>query len=203
MNSTYIILAKFGYTLAVIFILSRYIYYPNKGKSEYLFTFILMSTTIYFICLLVQRAELTLGFALGIFAVFGIIRYRTAPIYPREMTYIFMCAGIAAKNSLLSYDYQSFDRVLISDIILLLLAGLLEYFLLRGKSLINKKIVFNQLDLIHPDKRVELMQELDNSFGIKDIKKIKVGKINVSQNTANLNVSFLDKNDDHIPDSGD
>ena len=198
-----IVTLKFWYTIAIIFILSKYIYYPNNGKREYLFTFVLMSATIYFICLLVQKVEVSLGFALGIFAVFGIIRYKTRPISPREMTYIFICAGIAAKNSLLSANNEYIDRILWSDITLLVLAGLLEYYLVKGTILIRKRILCNKLDLIHPDNREELEKELSSSFGIQNIEKIKVGKINMDKNTADLVVYFIDKNSEHIPSSKD
>lgn len=196
-----IVSLKLWYTLAIIFVLSKYIYYPNNGKKEYLFTFVLMSATIYFICLLVQKVEVSLGFALGIFAVFGIIRYKTRPISPREMTYIFICAGIAAKNSLLSANENYFDRILLSDVTLLLLAGLLEYYLAKGNMQINKRIVCNRLDLIHPEKRAQLEKELSDSFGIQNIKKIKVGKINMDKNTADLVVYFVDKSSEHIPNT--
>ncbi|MGL1885623.1 MAG: DUF4956 domain-containing protein [Reichenbachiella sp.] len=202
MNVLLMLLLKFWYTLAIIFVLSRFIYYPNKGKKEYFFTFVLMSATIFLICLLVQKVEISLGFALGIFAVFGIIRYRTVSISTREMTYIFVCAGVAAKNSLLPLE-TSFDRILITDLSLLMVAGALEYFLFRAPALISKKIVYNQLDLIHPDKRVELEEQLGTSFGITNIKKIKVGKIDLLKKSANLNVFFVDSHDDHISNTKD
>ncbi len=189
---------KFWYTIAVVFIMGRFFYYPNKGKKEYLFTFLLLAAVIAFICILVKRVELSLGFALGIFAIFSIIRYRTTPISPREMTYIFLSAGIAAKNSLVPDD-MPFLKLLSSDISLLLIAGLLEYFLFRGK-VICKSIIYDNLRLINPDIREELKNDLKQRFGISEIEKIKVGKIDAVKNTVRLMVYFKDPDENNFED---
>ncbi len=91
---------KFWYTVAIVFILARFLYFPRKGKKEYLFTYILLAAMIALLCIIISRLEISFGFALGIFAIFSLIRYRTEPISPREMTYIFLSTGIAAKNQL-------------------------------------------------------------------------------------------------------
>ncbi len=191
-------LIKFWYTVAIVFIMSRFLYYANKGKKEYLFTCILLSAMISLICILVSRVELSLGFAIGIFALFGIIRYRTTPISPREMTYIFLSAGIAAKNTLAPQDME-FYKILASDVSLLLLAGLLEYFLFREKLSI-KIMVYNNLKLIHPEKRHELFQDLNKRYGISGIEKIKVGKIDNVKNSVRLLIYFKDSGDNNFYD---
>jgi len=191
-------LLRFWYTVAVVFIMSRFFYYVNKGKKEYLFACTLLAAMISLICILVSRVELSLGFAIGIFALFGIIRYRTTPISPREMTYIFLSAGIAAKNSLAPQDLE-FYKLLASDVSLLLLAGLLEYFLIKEK-LSSKIMVYNNLELIHPKKHHELVQDLDKRYGISGIQKIKVGKIDNVKNSVRLLVYFNDSGDNNFND---
>jgi hypothetical protein len=93
-------LLTFWYTVGVVFLMARFLYYTNRGKNEYLFTCVLLSAMILLICLLLSRVDLTLVFAIGIFALFGILGYRTIPILPREMTYIFLSAEIAVKNAM-------------------------------------------------------------------------------------------------------
>jgi len=189
-------LMKFWYSVAVVFILARFIYFVHNGKKEYLFTCILLAAMISLLCILVSRVELSLGFAIGIFALFGIIRYRTTPISPREMTYIFLSAGIAAKNALAPQDME-FYKLLITDISLLVLAGLLEYFLFREKLSI-KIIVYNNLELIHPGKRPELLQDLGQKYGITEIEKIKVGKIDAVKSAVRLQIFFTDSGENHF-----
>ena len=189
-------LIKFWYTMTVVFILSRFFYFRYQGKKEILFTLILLSAIIAFLCILISRVELSLGFALGIFAIFGIIRYRTVQVTPREMTYLFLAAGTAAKNILAPEDIE-FYRLLISDVSIILLAGMAEYFLFRRKEA-TKRIVYNNLDLINPEKRTALENDLRTRFGITDIDKIKVGDINTAKNTAELFVAFQDTGDNNF-----
>ena len=191
-------LIRFWYTVTIVFMMSRFFYYVNKGKKEYLFACTLLAAMISLICILVSRVELSLGFAIGIFALFGIIRYRTTPISPREMTYIFLSAGIAAKNSLAPQDME-FYKLLASDVSLLLMAGLLEYFLFKEK-LSSKIMVYNNLELIHPEKHHELVQDLDKRYGISGIEKIKVGKIDNLKNSVRLLIYFNDSGDNNFND---
>jgi len=191
-------LIRFWYTVTIVFMMSRFFYYVNKGKKEYLFACTLLAAMISLICILVSRVELSLGFAIGIFALFGIIRYRTIPISPREMTYIFLSAGIAAKNSLAPQDLE-FYKLLASDVSLLLMAGLLEYFLFKEK-LSSKIMVYNNLDLIHPDKHPELIQDLNKRYGISGIQKIKIGKIDNVKNSVRLLIFFKDSGDNNFND---
>ena len=191
-------LFRFWYTIAVVFILGRFLYYPNKGKKEFLFTYILLAAIISLVCLLISRVELTLGFAFGIFAIFAIIRYRTIPIAPREMTYIFLCAGIAAKNALAPEEIELF-KFLVTDFSILLLAGISEYFLFK-KTLIIKEIVYNNLELINPEKRELLYTDLKDKFGISNIEQIQIGKIDMVKNSVRLRVKFKDSGNNYIDD---
>jgi hypothetical protein len=188
-----ITILDFFYILLVVFILGRFIYYPNQGKPEFLFTYLLMAAIISVLCIIISRVSFSLGFALGIFAVFGIIRYRTLPISPREMTYIFLSAGIAAKNALVLGEIE-FYRLVAADIFILATAASAEYFILR-KEPNSKLIVYDNLNLIHPDQRPQLMEDLNQRFGISNIKSIKVGKIDAVKNSARLMVYFLDTED--------
>ncbi len=185
-----ITILKFAYTIAIVFILARFIYFPRNGKKDYVFTFLLLAAIISELCMLVSRMDMSFGFALGIFAIFSLIRYRTFPVTPREMTYIFLSVGIAAKNHLAPEQIE-FYKFLVTDGIILLLAGAVEYLLLRDKYT-TKVIVYNHLDLIHPNRREELYKDLNIKFGISDIKNVKVGKIDAPKNSARLRITFKD-----------
>jgi hypothetical protein len=189
---------RFCYTVGVVFLLARFMYYPNKGRKEFLFTYLMLAAIVAQLCLLISRVEISFGFALGIFAIFSLIRYRTDPISARELTYILLCVGIAAKNHLAPDDLE-FYKLLVTDALILLLVGALEYFLLRHE-VTTKVIVYNNLELIHPDKRTELMADLDARFGISNIRTLKVGKIDVPKNTARLQVTFIDSSKSNFSD---
>lgn len=188
---------KFWYTIIVVFILARALYYPKQGKKEFLFSFTMLSAVIFMICVLIKNVELGLGFAVGIFAIFGIIRYRTVQIKTREMTYLFLCIGVAAKNSLVPIE-ENFLRVLYTDIYILVIVYLLEYVLTPKSKTKRKEVTYTNLDMIHPDKREELKSELNSAYGFGTIEKIQVGKIDQLKNSVKLHVIFKDEDQNHI-----
>ena len=92
------LLIRFAFNLFVILIGVRWLYYPMAKRKDYLFTYILISAVVFLLCFLLENVKLQLGFALGLFAIFGIIRYRTDAIPIKEMTYLFLVIGISVIN---------------------------------------------------------------------------------------------------------
>jgi len=188
-------LIDFGYTMLLVLIISGLLYYKRNGKRTFFFTYVLVAAVIFQLCMMLARVPLELGFAIGLFAIFGIIRYRTSPISPREMTYLLVCAGIAAKNAL-AIDHIEIYKIFITDGALLGLIILMELVIFK-KSMMIKTIVYNKLDLLHEDLRPQLFSDLEASFGIKNIEKIRVGRIDTIKNSAVLKVYFHDTADQH------
>ncbi|MCB0813068.1 MAG: DUF4956 domain-containing protein, partial [Flavobacteriales bacterium] len=84
------------------FVLIRVIYYPIHRKKDYLFTYFLFNILIFFLCVLLNNVKLSIGFAFGLFAIFGILRYRTEQIGIKDMTYLFSVITLAVINALVS-----------------------------------------------------------------------------------------------------
>jgi len=112
------------------------------------------------------------------------------------MTYLLVCAGIAAKNAL-AIDHTEYVKIVATDLLLLGLIILLELFLFKKRSAV-KTIIFNKLELLHEDVRPQLISDLETSFGIKNIEKIQVGRIDTVKKSAVLKVYFHDKGDQHF-----
>ncbi len=186
----------FSYTIILITLIAGFLYYRRNGQKAFFFTYVLVAAVVFQLCLLLVRIPMELGFAIGLFAIFGIIRYRTSPINPREMTYLLVSAGIAAKNAL-TLDFMEHYKILVSDAMLVLIIVLLELLLFKKSSRV-KIIVYNKLELIHEDLRPQLISDLETSFGIKNIQKIQVGKIDTVRNSAQLKVHFLDTGDQNF-----
>ena len=186
----------FSYTIILITLIAGFLYYRRNGQKAFFFTYVLVAAVVFQICIMLVRIPMELGFAIGLFAIFGIIRYRTSPINPREMTYLLVSAGIAAKNAL-ALEYFEHYKILASDALIVLIIVLLELLLFKKSSRV-KIIVYNKLDLIHEDLRPQLISDLETSFGIKNIQKIQVGKIDTVRNSAQLKVYFLDTEDQNF-----
>lgn len=185
------IMIRFGFNLVIAVIIVRYIYYRKTRRKDYLFTYLLINTLVFFLAYLLSDVELKLGFAFGLFALFGILRYRTNPVPIKEMTYLFVVIGTSVINSI-SDEYIPIAEVLMSNFAIIVILYLLEFaFLLSHES--SKRILYEKIDLIKEDKRDELIQDLRKRTGI-NIHRVEVNSINFLRDTARIVIFYYDKN---------
>lgn len=113
-------LLRFSFNMLVVWLMIHCLYYPKSGRRDYYFTFMLISISIFFLIFLLGGVKLKIGFALGLFAIFGIIRYRTESMPVREMTYLFCIIAISVINALAITI--SYIELLVTNVIFLLAA---------------------------------------------------------------------------------
>jgi len=184
------LLVRFGINLAVIILLVRWLYYSGSRRKDYLFTYILISTVVFFLCYLLESVTLQIGFALGLFAIFGIIRYRTNPMPIKEMTYLFLVIGVSVINALTAGT--SIYEILFANLAVLLITfGLEKVWLLRHTS--SKTIVYEKINLIVPEKYDEMIADLRQRTGIQEIKKVEIGSINFLKDTCRMIIYYDDR----------
>jgi len=182
---------RFGINLLVVLLLVRWLYYSASRRKDYLFTYILISSVVFLLCFLLESVTLQIGFALGLFAIFGIIRYRTNPMPIKEMTYLFLVIGISVINALTTETGMA--EILFANVIVVLVTfGLEKIWLLRHVS--SKTIIYEKINLIVPEKYDEMVADLKERTGIKDIKKVEIGKINFLKDTCRMIIYYEDKN---------
>jgi len=188
------LIMRFTLNLGVIMVLIRWLYYTGKRRKDYLFTYVSISTIIFLICYLLANVNLQVGFALGMFAIFGIIRYRTSAISIKEMTYLFLIIGVSVINALANFE-TSLSEVIFSNLAIILITfGLEKIWLLRHES--EKTIIYDRLELIKPDRYEELTADLVERTGIMKINKISVGKVDYVKNQVTLTIYFEINGDD-------
>lgn len=181
------LIIRFAFNFLVIFILVRGIYYMKNKRKEYVFIFFLMNAVIFLLCFILQKYQVELGFALGLFAMFGIIRYRTDPIPIKEMTYIFMVVGVGVFNALAG-EKISYAELFLANLIVLLITWYLErYWMLKQNETI--RINYEKIELIHPDRREELIEDLRERTGL-DIVSVTVVRMSFMRDSARLMVSY-------------
>ncbi len=182
---------RFFYNLGIIFFIARVVYFRVSRRADYFFTYLLVSSIVFIICNMLDATTFQIGFALGLFAVFGIIRYRTTPIPIREMTYLFIVIGISVKNALLSAD-TGLIRALFADSILVLITWSAQDFLVRHK-MIRKTIVYKNIELLKPDRYEELLEDLSSMSGFP-VEKAQVGRVDYVKRSARVRIWFYEKN---------
>ncbi len=180
---------RFALNLGVILILVRWLYYSSAKRKDYLFTYILISSIVFLLCFLLESVKLQIGFALGLFAIFGIIRYRTNSIPIKEMTYLFLIIGISVINALTSTKTTLADLLFTNLVIVLLTFGLEKVWLLKHES--SKLVIYEKIDMIRAGHSVELIKDLEERTGIDKINRIEVGKINFLRDTCEITIFYF------------
>lgn len=182
------LLLRFTLNLIVILVLVRWLYYSTTKRKDYLFTYILISTLIFLLCYLLASVKLQIGFALGLFAIFGIIRYRTSSIPIKEMTYLFLIIGVSIINSLADAK-TSVTEVLFTNFIIIALTFCMEKIWLQKREL-SKIVTYEKIDLIKPERIQELIKDLQERTGIQQITRVEIGKIDFLKDTCKLQIFY-------------
>lgn len=187
------LIIRFSLNLGVILILVRWLYFSTTKRKDYLFTYILISSIVFLLCFLLENVILQIGFALGLFAIFGIIRYRTDAIPIKEMTYLFLTIGISVINAL-SGDKTGVLEVLFTNFAIIALTyGLEKRWLLKHES--SKNIVYEKIEMIKPESRNELIADLQNRTGIEKIDRIEIREIDFLKDVAYLRIFYETRED--------
>jgi hypothetical protein len=180
------LLIRFAFNSVVVWCIIHLLYFPKSKRLDYYFTFTLISLSIFFLIFLLGSVKLKIGFALGLFAIFGIIRYRTESMPVREMTYLFVIIAVSVINALGSPE--SYIELIITNALFLLTIWLCE----RNRSLkhlSDKLILYDRIDLIVPERREELLNDIHKRTGL-EIKKIDIGAIDFLHDTVMLKVYY-------------
>lgn len=185
------LMLRFVFNFIVTFIIVRRIYYPRTHRRDFFFTFVLISAVVFLMCFLLESVKLQLGFALGLFAVFGIIRYRTTTIPIKEMTYLFIVIGISVINALANKKI-SYAELVFANLAVLVIS----YFVERLKTLEPESyatVMYEKIELVTPERKQELIQDLEAKLGVK-ISRIEVTNVDYIRDQAKINVYFLKSN---------
>lgn len=198
------LILRFSLNFLILFCIVRIIYYSMRKRTDYLFSFFLFNTLVFSICILLNSVEVGIGFAFGLFAVFGILRYRTETIPIREMTYFFIVITIAVINGVTNQNVSLFELLFINLIILAITYILEKSINLQKRG--HKKIVYEKIELIKPENRKQLIHDLKERTGL-DIQKVKIGNINFLRDVADIEIYYkedisLDVTNNHklLPD---
>ncbi|MBP9151155.1 MAG: DUF4956 domain-containing protein [Flavobacteriales bacterium] len=174
---------------AVAFVIIRMIYYPVQQRKDYLFTYFIFNLLIFFLSYLLSSVKLQLGFAFGLFAIFGILRYRTEALAIKEMTYLFVVIAIAVINALANKKI-SMAELMFTNVAIVGVTYVLERkWLLRHET--NKTIVYEKIELIKPENYELLVQDLEERTGLK-ILRVQIGKVDFLRDVAELRIFFFD-----------
>ena len=173
--------------ILAVFCLIRFIYFPIYRSRENVFTFFIFNLIIFFITYLLNKVEMSLGAAFGLFAVFSMLRYRTEDISIKDMTYLFLAIAMGLINAV---SKGSWDELLLLNFILIMITFLLESSILMKKE-VSKVVLYENIELIKPERRQELIADLEKRTGVK-INHIIIGKIDFLRDSAMVHIFYYE-----------
>ncbi len=183
------LLIRFLFNLVFVVVLVRGVYYPAQKRKDFLFSYISLSIIIFLLCYVLVDVDMDTGFALGLFAIFGIIRYRTDAIPIKEMTYLFIAIGLSVLNALSGKQVSYAELAFANLVVIAATYGLEKVWLLRHEA--SKVIVYEKIELVRSDNREALLEDIQQRTGIK-VNRFEVGKIDFLRDTAVIIIYFYE-----------
>ncbi len=178
---------RFGFNLIATFFVVVMLYARNSKRKEFYFSYFAISIAVFMLVFLLQDVKLELGFALGLFAIFGIIRYRTDAIPIKEMTYLFVIIAVSVINAL-SKDFLGYIELTLVNILLVGALWILEHILmLRQED--SLQVIYENIENIHEEKEAELIADLEKRTGIK-IRRYRIDKVDFLRDVARITIYF-------------
>jgi hypothetical protein len=177
------LLARLAIDLVFATIVIRFVYFKLYRNREYIFTYYVFNIITFCLCFLLRKVPIDLGFALGLFAVFGILRYRTEPIRIRDLTYLFIVIGLGILNAVVNKKI-SVAEVLAVNVVIVGATMLLELGQSKNRSH-STPILYDNLELLKPGKRDELMADLKERTGL-DLIRVEVVRIDMLRDSAEM-----------------
>lgn len=187
-------------------IIARAFYFPKSRRRDFFMTYILVGFCIFMLIHLMGDAKIKTGIAMGLFAIFCIMRYRTESVPIREMTYLFLIISLAAINALawqadisskhpdfLGPELTAIGELIAVDLAFILVIWLTEH-LNFAKGLSSKYIKYDKIDLIVPERQDELLADLKRRTGL-DITKVDIGSIDFLKDMALIKIFYNDTDD--------
>ena len=194
---------RFGANLLVCWILVHFFYYRKSRRRDYYFTFMVFSSAMLMLLYIMGNVEVGVGLTLGLFAIFGVIRYRTETVPIREMTYLFVIIALAAVNGLApvyklvgatslhphyALSWGSVGIMLLANALVVVLVWVLESECLSRRSA-TKLVLYDRIELIVPERREELIADLQKRLGVQ-VTGVEIGHVDFLKDSAFIKVTF-------------
>ncbi|HYV53465.1 MAG TPA: DUF4956 domain-containing protein [Chitinophagaceae bacterium] len=168
-------------------VLVRFIYFRIYRKKDYLFTFFLFNIIIFIITYLLNKVDMSMGAAFGLFAVFSMLRYRTEGITTKDMTYLFIVIAMGLITAVSKGTY--FELVVIDFILIAFTYALDGNWLVRNEM--AKNIIYENIDMIRPENHDQLMADLRKRTGL-DIHRFSVNRVDFLRDVANIKIYYYE-----------
>ena len=186
LEGTVLMLVRLGVDLLATAVLILGVYYPRHRRPDHVFSCMVINLVTFMLCYLTQRTSIQLGFALGLFAVFGILRYRTESLAIRDLTYLFAGIGLAIFNGMPAAT-QGAGELLFVNVVLVGFVALLELTGWAGRG--QHPVLYDNLPLLAPQRRAELLADLARRTGLAVV-DVRIDRLDLLRESAELTIYY-------------
>ena len=186
-DNIFLLLLRLSINLFFTSIVVFLIYVRRYGKSEYVFTYVMFNLITFILCFQLRQVPIELGFALGLFAVFDILRYRTESIRINELTYLFVVIGIGILNAVVNDKISLGELLIVNTLIAGLAAFLVQFFL--GCNDLQLRVIYDDLQVLRTKDETALISDLSTRTGL-EIVKIEIVKIDLLRDVAEIQILY-------------
>lgn len=186
-GSAIMLLARLGLNMLVTTVVVRFVYYRLYRNRDYVFTYFLINLITFTLAYLLSNVPIELGFALGLFAVFGILRYRTEAIRVRNLTYLFVVIGIALLNALANGGI-TLAELLIANVVIVGTVAVLEAAPFSGREE-SRLVNYDRLDLLSPEAAAELLEDLRKRTHLP-VERFEIGDVDLLRDSALITICY-------------
>lgn len=193
---------RFLLNLVVCWILVQFFYFKKSRRRDYYFTFMIFSSAMLMLLYIMGNVSVGVGMTLGLFAIFGVIRYRTETVPIREMTYLFIIIALAAVNGLAPVfqvtdvatnphyilEMGNVGVLVLVNLLIIILILILES-VCASNNTTTKLVLYDRIDMIVPEKRAELIADLEKRIGVK-INALEIGHVDFLKDSAFIKITY-------------
>jgi hypothetical protein len=181
------LIIRFVLNTTLIFLVVHFMYAKTSRRKDFYFSYLAIGVIVFLLCFLLNNVKLELGFALGLFAIFGIIRYRTDAIPIKEMTYLFIIIGISVMNAL-SNKKVSYAELMFTNAVIIFGLWFLEN-RLKLKQEQSIRLIYEKIENIQTQSKEKLLADLKERTGI-NIKRFEIQKIDFLRDVVEITLYF-------------
>lgn len=181
------LLSRLGLNLFFTSIVVAGVYNRLYRNREFVFTYFIFNVITFSLCVLLRKVPMEIGFALGLFAVFGILRYRTEEIRMRDLTYLFIVIGIGILNAVANKKVSLAELVAV-NVVIVGITAVIEL-APAARRVGSTPMLYDRLELLRPGQYVALLHDLTERTGF-DVVRVRVNRIDMLRDAAELTIFY-------------
>lgn len=181
-------ISGFLFNLSIVYIITRFIYCSLSHDKNNIFTFFAFSTVIFFVIGLVTSSKIGVGVGFGLFAMFSVLRYRTDTMAIRDMTYLFIIMTVSVMNTVMFNNFM-LSQLAVANICIVAVTYMLE----NGWGFsyeVRKNIKYEKIELIKLENHGQLIEDLKERTGIKEISRFEIGDIDFLRDSTDIAIFY-------------